>query len=158
MCNHACPSNQICYPVSMICVTLWSITHKRSTYANIIPAGSKRALTVWSLAGWFCVYQQTMSDLSVALETVLIMLYCALPRPHSTIGNQLELGRLQRYHANHDSPASVIRSQPSFLRGNLLRWSHGHQPHPQSDVHLNGKNSSSFFAICKNRLGVNNLV
>ena len=28
LCNHACPPNQISYPVSMISVTLWSITHR----------------------------------------------------------------------------------------------------------------------------------
>ena len=79
------PSNQICYPVSMISVTLWSITHKRSTYANII------FLLAASLAG--PVDNVRLSDLTGALETVLIiMLFCARPRlarPHSTIGNQL---------------------------------------------------------------------
>ena len=54
------------------------------------PASS---LTVWSLAG--PVDNVRLSDLTGALETVLIMLFCALApwscpaRPHSTIGNQL---------------------------------------------------------------------
>ena len=125
MCNHACPSNQICYPVSMICVTLWSITHKRSTYANNLPAGSKLSFTVWSLTGFsLCLPADnvSLSDLSEGSGDSFdyVLQRPALYRPHSTIGNQLELGRLQRYHANHDSPASVIIFQPSFLRGNLL--------------------------------------
>ena len=154
MCNHACPSNQICYPVSMISVTLWSITHKRSTYASIIPAGSKLSLTVWSLAGFIC---QSVCQTSLgALETVLIMFYCALPC--AGLIQLLEINSSSAVVSSgimqtmtHPSIGNY-RNQRSFLRGHLVRWSHTVRCPPDC------KNSSSFFVICKNCLGVNNLV
>ena len=150
----------------------WFVSHCDPSHTNapLTPTISLLAASSLSLfEAWLvlvCVYQQTMSACQTsvrALETVLIMFCsalppCPVPASFNYWKSIVTRPSLPRYHANHDSPASVIRSQPSFLRGNLLRWSHGHQPHPQSDVHLNGKNSSSFFAICKNRLGVNNLV
>ena len=86
LCNHACPPNQISYPVSMISVTLWSITHKCSTYTTIIRPGTLSPLsshiTVWSLAG-------SMFRLPPEMSLSVFWLCCSVSAAQSTIGNQL---------------------------------------------------------------------
>ena len=123
----------------------WFLSHCDPSHTNapltptlfLLAASSLSLFEAWLVL--FCVYQQTMSlGLTGAhwgsgdcFDYVVLR-----PGPGPASFNYWKSivtrpsPRLPRYHANHDSPASVIRSQPSFLHRNLVRSNTGHQPLP----------------------------
>ena len=147
----------------------WFVSHCDPSHTNapLTPTISLLAASSLSLfEAWLvlvCVYQQTMSACQTsvrALETVLIMFCSALPCT----------GLIQLLEINWNSAVSsgimqTMTHQHQLLGANRRFYAEISSDDltqaptpPQSDVKPECKNSSSFFVICKNWLGVNNLV